>query len=95
MSTSSTPCPNTLQWAVVSTTERPVTQVAEVAVNRASSGLVKVPEAAEKGIVSSAVPKRMTSTKLPTISRTGGVTFRCLLALAGFGMKSPPVLKNK
>ncbi len=60
---------------MVSTTESPVTQVAEVAVNSASSGWVKPPAAEDTGSVSRKVPARISSTKLTTITRTGAAAF--------------------
>ena len=75
MSPSTTAWPKGDQCEVVSTTERPVTQVAEVAVNRASNGWVKPPEAEARGRASRAVPRAMSSKKLITMSRMGAVRF--------------------
>ena len=66
---------------MVSTTERPVTQVAEVAVNRASRGLVKVPPAEDTGSVRSRVPAVISSTKLTTITLTGAALFLTVLSV--------------
>ena len=55
----------------VSTRTRPVTQVAEVAVKRAVKGLVNLPEADEKGIISKTAPTIITARKLREIVLVG------------------------
>ncbi len=52
-----------------------MTQVAEVAVNSASSGWVKLPAAEDTGSVSRKVPARISNTKLTTITLTGAAAF--------------------
>ncbi len=56
MSDRITTVPNGLQWVAVSTTTRPVTHTAEVAVNRAVTMSVVMPGAAEIGSSSRIVP---------------------------------------
>ena len=51
-------CPNPLQYVAVSTTTRPVTHTAEVAVNRASTGGVQRALGREIGSIRSTVPTR-------------------------------------
>ena len=63
MSIRMTTCPNSENWLHVSRTTRPVTQVALVAVNRASMTPSR-PVLLEMGRVSSSVPTAMTSRKL-------------------------------
>ena len=67
-----TPWPKGVHSVKVSPTTRPVTQVAEVMVNRASMG-VAPPTLEEMGSISSSVPTKIISTKLMTMTRTGGV----------------------
>ena len=55
-----TACPKPLQWVPVSTTARPVTVTAEVAVNAAASGEVGAPGWVAHGSISSSVPVEMT-----------------------------------
>lgn len=56
-----TTLPKGLQKTAVSTTTSPVTQTAEVAVNRASIGGVQVPSLDEIGSMSSSVPAMITA----------------------------------
>ena len=63
MSSSITACPKTDQWVAVSYTTSPVTQTAEVEVNRQSRNGVLIPAAAETGSISSSAPTRMTIRK--------------------------------
>ena len=63
MSSSSTACPKQVNCVQVSRTTRPVTQVALVAVNMASTTPSRAPLLA-MGRLSSSVPMAMTSTKL-------------------------------
>ena len=58
-----TACPNTDQWVAVSYTIRPVTQTAEVEVNRQSRKGVTVPALLEMGSISTTAPARITSAK--------------------------------
>ena len=59
------------QYSAVSWTTSPVTQVAEVAVNRQVSQGVNCPSRAEIGRWSRKVPSRMMAPKLTTIRRVG------------------------
>ena len=63
--------PNGLQYVPVSTTTRPVTQTADVAVNSAVTGWVQVPAADEIGSVRTAVPIAII-TMNPSASTTAG-----------------------
>ena len=56
-----TACPNSDQYVAVSCTMSPVTQTAEVAVNRALGKLVTVPADAETGSISSRLPSKITA----------------------------------
>jgi hypothetical protein len=66
-----TACPNPLQWVPVSTTAKPVTDTADVAVNRASSNEVDWPDAVAAGNNNSTVPNAMVATKPVTTVRAG------------------------
>ena len=59
--------PNMLQCRPVSTTERPVTQVADVAVNRQVRKSVGVPAAEETGSVRIDAPVRITARNISTM----------------------------
>lgn len=58
-----TPCPKPVQYVAVSWTARPVTQMAEVAVKRASPRDAPRPSLVARGSVSSSPPSRMTAAK--------------------------------
>ena len=73
-----TSCPKKLKCREVSTTISPVTQVAEVAVNRASKKGVNSPLREERGRQRSSPPTVMTSRKLATmiwVGESGFLTF--------------------
>ena len=55
-----TTCPNKVNCVSVSTTIRPVTQVADVAVNRAVMGPQLTPDRDEMGSINNSAPIRMT-----------------------------------
>ena len=73
MSTKITPCPNGVHWVNVSYTTNPVTQVAEVAVNKQFKGEVTVPAFEDMGRVNKIVPTRIINKKLKQIIRTGAI----------------------
>ena len=64
-------CPNKDHLVNVSATISPVTQVALVAVKRASSGDVKLPSRAETGRHNKKVPVSIKIAKLSAINREG------------------------
>ena len=66
-----TPCPKGVQKVPVSTTIKPVTQEAEVAVNRVVKKSVKVPERLQTGRVSTKAPANINRAKLETMTRAG------------------------
>lgn len=66
-----TPCPKGVQKVPVSTTTKPVTQEAEVAVNRVVKKSVKVPERLQTGRVSTKAPANINRAKLETMTRAG------------------------
>ena len=68
-----TACPNSDQYCMVSWTTRPVTQVAEVAVNSASRKPAPPGARVEIGSISSRAPARMSSKKPKMITRAGEV----------------------
>ena len=76
MSTAMTTWPNILKVSAVSTTTRPVTQTALVAVNRASSGAMCSPGCTAKGSISSAAPHKISSAKPSAMIRAGGWVFK-------------------
>ena len=65
-----TSCPNNVKYEPVSTTMRPVTHVAEVAVNKASTMLMWLPTVAS-GSRRSPVPIKITKMKLATNNWAG------------------------
>jgi hypothetical protein len=65
-----TMCPNVENSLPVSRTVRPVTHTALVAVNSASSRLIRAPDDA-RGRVSSSAPTRMAAANPPTSNRVG------------------------
>jgi hypothetical protein len=70
-----TACPKLVQYEAVSTTIRPVTQVADVAVNSAVSGEVKTCACEDIGSISKNAPKRIIPRKAATIMRKGCICF--------------------
>jgi hypothetical protein len=64
-------CPKRLQVVAVSTTTNPVTQVAEVAVNKAFRKPMLSPLCTAKGSVSRRLPARIVKKKLKVISLAG------------------------
>ena len=83
----STQRPKTDQWVAVSTTTRPVTQTALVAVNSAVSGSVHVPARLEAGSISSRVTSAMIAAKPSAMTPCAliggclgkGLFLRCML----------------
>ncbi len=71
MSTRITTWPNGDQWVAVSTTTRPVTHTALVAVNTASSSDVDRPGVCDTGSINNALPITMRVTKASTTTRAG------------------------
>ena len=63
--------PKVDQCVPVSTVDRPVTQIAETAVNSASISAVPCPSAEETGSASSAVNSPISSVNTPRASRAG------------------------
>ena len=63
--------PNSDQWSWVETTVSPVTQTAEVAVNRAASRSGWLPSASENGSISRIVPNRIRPAKAAMRIRPG------------------------
>ncbi len=76
MSARITTCPKGLQWLAVSSTTSPVTQVALVAVKRASMNLVPCPSAEAIGSMSSPVPTLMRTMNRPSRVTAGGGALR-------------------
>ena len=64
-------CPNNEKYRKVSWTIKPVTQVAEVAVNRDSKKGMERPERVAMGSISKRVPSNISSAKLTTITLAG------------------------
>lgn len=71
-----TSSPKVDQWVAVSTVTRPVTQVAEVAVNSAVSRSVDSPGSAASGVIRAAVPAAITTAKPSMTVRAGFATRR-------------------
>jgi hypothetical protein len=71
MSARITPSPNPLQYVPVSTTAKPVTQTADVEVNRAVSTPAPVPSSAAGGSANSTAPSRITTANAVTTVRAG------------------------
>ncbi|MNI41184.1 hypothetical protein D3C73_954300 [compost metagenome] len=69
-----TSCPNTVNWVPVSTTTKPVIQVADVAVNKASIQLKERSPLEAIGSDRSIVPIQIMTTK-PSAKNWGGVSF--------------------
>ena len=67
-----TTCPKALHWDHVSNTVRPVTQVLEVAVKRASINVGEVLRC-DMGSINNKVPAMIIIKKLSTINLTGGI----------------------
>ncbi|MDF2492888.1 MAG: hypothetical protein K0Q58_1466 [Microbacterium sp.] len=64
-------CPSGDQWAPMLTVDRPVTQIVETAVNRASASGVARPDDAAAGRDRSAVNSRISDVKISTAKRAG------------------------